>query len=416
MNIEQRAKAPRMAADPAEAPFGIDEIFYSRTDGRGVIRAGNSVFQRVSGHAWDVLIGAPHRIIRHPDTPKAVFWLMWQALKAGQPIGAYVKNLAADGRHYWVFAVVLPMSEGYLSVRIKPTSAIFSTIKTEYESLAAREKAETMAPEASAALLAARLSALGFANYRAFMARALGAEIAARDAALGRAPDPQAAALAEIGVLLTRALDEQRQLAATFESLQSVPTNMRIVASRLEPAGGPISAISDNYKIASREILTRLRAFAVGRGNLGEKMAEAVGGGLFLLGAARIQSEAALRFQAEGQRDAPIDRADETARLKALEADCAANTRSGLGEAVAAAASLARASRDIRRLMLGLDSIRVMGRVENGRLRGNAGGLSSTLDQLDRYHADIKARLEAVASCAERIGQTAQLQGARTAA
>ena len=405
-----------MAADPAEAPFGIDEIFYSRTDGRGVIRAGNSVFQRVSGHAWNGLIGAPHRIIRHPDTPKAVFWLMWQALKAGQPIGAYVKNLAADGRHYWVFAVVLPLSDGYLSVRIKPTSAIFVTIKTEYEALAAREKAEQLTPEASVALLAARLPALGFADYPAFMARALGAEIAARDAAMGRAPDPQAAALAEIGAVLARALDEQRQLAATFESLQSVPTNMRIVASRLEPAGGPISAISDNYKIASREILTRLRAFAVGRGNLGEKMAEAVGGALFLLGAARIQSEAALQFRAEGQGDAPTDRADETARLKALQAYCAANTRSGLGEAVAAAASLARASHDIRRLMLGLDSIRVMGRVENGRLRGNAGGLSSTLDQLDRYHADIKARLEAVASCAERIGQTAQLQGTRTAA
>ena len=61
-------------ADPRpnhrEVPFSIDEMFYSRTDGRGVIIAGNQVFQRVSCHSWSSLIGAPHRIIRHPVHPK----------------------------------------------------------------------------------------------------------------------------------------------------------------------------------------------------------------------------------------------------------------------------------------------------------------------------------------------------------
>ncbi|PKP68944.1 MAG: histidine kinase [Alphaproteobacteria bacterium HGW-Alphaproteobacteria-4] len=414
MNL--RTVAPRLAVDPTEAPFGVEEVFYSRTDGRGVIRAGNAVFQRVCGHDWSGLIGAPHRIIRHPDTPRAVFWMLWQALKAGQPIGAYVKNLAHDGRHYWVFAVVLPMPDGYLSVRIKPTSAVFATIKPEYEALAAREKAEALTPEAGAAALSARLPALGFADYSAFMARALGAEMAARDTALGHAADPQAVAMAGIGDLLAKAMAEQKALSATFESLQSIPTNMRIVASRLEPAGGPISAISDNYKIASREILVRLRAFAGQRGNLGDSMAETVGQGLFLLGCARVQAECVRQFQNELPGDAPIDRTAEMAYLRTLESECAARARAGLTEAAAAAAGLARASHEIRRLMLGLDSIRVMGRVENGRLRGNSGGLAATLDQLDRYHADIKVRLEAIADCAEQIEHVAQTQGARAAA
>lgn len=416
MVMEPHTGAPKLAVDPAEAPFGVDEIFYSRTDGRGVIQAGNSVFKRVSGYDWAGLVGAPHRIIRHTDTPRAVFWLLWRALKTGQPIGAYVKNLARDGRHYWVFAVVLPISDGYLSVRIKPTSALFAAIKPEYEALAAREKAEVLTPEASAALLVERLAALGFADYPAFMAHALVAEIAARDAAMGRAPNQQAKALADIGGLLAKTISEQKALATTFESLQSIPTNMRIVASRLEPAGGPISAISDNYKIASREILARLRVFASQRGNLGAAMAETVGQGLFLLGCVRVQSEAVQQFRAEPPNDAPTDRAAEMAHLRALEVDCAARARDGLAEAAAAAAGLVRASREIRRLMLGLDSIRVMGRVESGRLRGNAGGLSATLDQLDRYHADIKARLDAIASHAEQIEQTAQAQGTRAAA
>ncbi|MBW6505159.1 MAG: PAS domain-containing protein [Rhodobacteraceae bacterium] len=408
--------APRLAFDPTEAPFGVEEIFYSRTDRRGVVQAGNAVFQRVCGHEWARLIGAPHRIIRHPDTPRAVFWVLWQALKANRPIGAYVKNLAQDGRHYWVFSVVLPLADGYLSVRIKPTSALFAAIKPEYEALAAREKAEALTPEASAAALSARLPELGFADYPAFMARALGDEIAARDAALGRAGDPQALALAGIGGLLEQAMAEQKELSATFESLQSIPTNMRIVASRLEPAGGPISAISDNYKIASHEILLRLRALAGQRGNLGDTMAETVGQGLFLLGCARVQAECVRQFQNEPQGAAPTDHAAEMAHLRALELECAAQARTGLAEAATAAAGLAHASRGIRRLMLGLDSIRVMGRVENGRLRGNAGGLAATLDQLDRYHADIKSRLEAIAGCSEQIEQMAQTRGAKAAA
>lgn len=394
----------------------MDEIFYSRTDGRAVIRAGNAVFRRVSGYDWAGLVGAPHRIIRHADTPRAVFWLLWRALKAGQPVGAYVKNLARDGRHYWVFAVVLPLPEGYLSVRIKPTSAVFAAIKPEYEALAAREKADALTPEVSAALLVERLAALGFAGYPAFMAHALASEIAARDAAMGRAPNRQAMALTAMGGMLAKSIAEQKALAATFESLQSIPTNMRIVASRLEPAGGPISAISDNYKIASREILARLRVFASQRGNLGAAMAETVGQGLFLLGCARVQSEAAQQFRAEPPDNAPTDRAAEMAHLRALETACAVHARDGLAEAAVAAAGLVRASREIRRLMLGLDSIRVMGRVESGRLRGNASGLSATLDQLDRYHADIKARLEAIAGYAEQIERTAQAEGATAAA
>ncbi|KDB05361.1 hypothetical protein U879_02085 [Defluviimonas sp. 20V17] len=80
-----------------EAPFAIHEIFYSRTDPRGVIQSGNDVFQRVADYPWDRLIGAPHKVIRHPDMPRAVFWLLWQTIQQGRPIGAYVKNRHPTG-------------------------------------------------------------------------------------------------------------------------------------------------------------------------------------------------------------------------------------------------------------------------------------------------------------------------------
>ena len=51
-----------------------------------------------------------------------VFRLLWDTLGAGRPIAAYVKNRAKDGSYYWVVATAVPSGDGYLSIRLKPTS------------------------------------------------------------------------------------------------------------------------------------------------------------------------------------------------------------------------------------------------------------------------------------------------------
>ncbi|MBU4567581.1 MAG: PAS domain-containing protein, partial [Alphaproteobacteria bacterium] len=156
-----------MQYDPApaseESPFGFDELFFSRTDEAGIIRAGNAVFQRVSRYSWDELLNKPHKIIRHPDVPRAVFRLLWNTIKAGSPIGAYVKNRSKDGRHYWVFAIVTPIEGGYLSVRLRPSSDFFQIIQKVYPALAADERRENLDPDASLALLSGQIQGLGFA-------------------------------------------------------------------------------------------------------------------------------------------------------------------------------------------------------------------------------------------------------------
>jgi len=105
--------------------------------------------------------------------PRAVFWLLWETIKAGNPVGAFVKNLAADGRYYWVYAVVTPIDGGYLSVRLKPTSPLLAVVEKEYKALRTRELAENLEPAESAALLLDRLKEMGFRNYDQFMAHAL---------------------------------------------------------------------------------------------------------------------------------------------------------------------------------------------------------------------------------------------------
>ncbi|HPE46849.1 MAG TPA: PAS domain-containing protein [Hyphomonas sp.] len=106
-------KSSRNSVDPNESRFEFNELFFSRTDESGIIKFGNSVFQRVSVYEWDELLNKPHKIIRNPDTPRAVFRLLWDSIKSGSPIGAYVKNRAKDGRYYWVFAIVTPVEGGY---------------------------------------------------------------------------------------------------------------------------------------------------------------------------------------------------------------------------------------------------------------------------------------------------------------
>ena len=43
-----------------ERPFADDELFFSTTDAKGVIRSGNDVFVRVSGYEREQLVGRGH--------------------------------------------------------------------------------------------------------------------------------------------------------------------------------------------------------------------------------------------------------------------------------------------------------------------------------------------------------------------
>jgi len=89
---------------PIDEEIKLDPKKYivSKTDDRGVIEYGNDYFVEISGYAESELIGQPHNIIRHPDMPKVIFKLMWDRISAGESIFAIVKNLAKDGRYYWV--------------------------------------------------------------------------------------------------------------------------------------------------------------------------------------------------------------------------------------------------------------------------------------------------------------------------
>lgn len=85
-----------------EIKLNTKRYIISKTDIKGKIEYSNDYFIEVSGYSMEELLGQAHSIVRHPDMPKVIFKMMWERISQGKNIVAIVKNLAKDGRFYWV--------------------------------------------------------------------------------------------------------------------------------------------------------------------------------------------------------------------------------------------------------------------------------------------------------------------------
>jgi len=82
----------------------IDEqLSYSTTTNeKGIIVSISKDFEKISGYQKHELIGKDHNIVRHPDMPKIIFKLMWNALENRQEFIGFIFNHAKDGGYYWL--------------------------------------------------------------------------------------------------------------------------------------------------------------------------------------------------------------------------------------------------------------------------------------------------------------------------
>jgi PAS domain S-box-containing protein len=242
--------------------FAANETFFSTTDERGVITAGNGVFSRTSGYALDELVGQPHNIIRHSEMPRVVFRQLWETIRAGRSFMGYVKNQARNGSHYWVFAVIVPIPQGFLSVRIKPTSPILSQIEAIYQRLAAKEaeaisagRSEGQAADASREQLERELKELGFTGYEAFSHHALNREITCRDAEISHrrlrlfpvqlAPAGKDEAQPLLAALYAQTLLAYADINVLFASLDSFVAVSRGIRERKDS----VQAIAEDFRL-----------------------------------------------------------------------------------------------------------------------------------------------------------------------
>ncbi len=109
----------------------------SRTDEKGIIRFVNDYFMDIAGYKEKELLGFAHNVIRHPDMPKVIFKLLWDELGKGNDMRAIIKNLAKDGRYYWVITNFHTLRDetGNITGYYARRKAVPQTVKDEISKL-----------------------------------------------------------------------------------------------------------------------------------------------------------------------------------------------------------------------------------------------------------------------------------------
>jgi len=160
--------------EPTETEREVSSIdlIVSKADEKGNITYVNPIFMKISGYTQGELYDKPHAILRHPDMPKVIFKYLWDNLKMGNDVVAYVENLCKNGSYYWVLATVKTAKNpdgsfrNYMSTRKCVTPAAKETISALYVTLLEAEKEGGV--EASEALLQTFMDEHGITDANSF--------------------------------------------------------------------------------------------------------------------------------------------------------------------------------------------------------------------------------------------------------
>lgn len=383
-----------------ESHFGYDELFFSKTDHKGIILEGNSIFQRVSEFEWSDLLNRPHNVIRHPDMPRGVFHLLWSHLKAARPLGAFVKNRSRTGKHYWVFALALPVQNGYISVRLKPGGPLLDTVANEYRKLREIELRDKISPEASEAALLKVLEGLGFKTYSAFMAYALSNQIENRYQQLNKEVPKAVRAMKEMSEASTKVLDNTKRILTAYNESRFIPLNLEVQAAHLEQDGGQLSVIAAQYQKMMSEITDTIGRFNA----MSTKVTERIESAQFLIGANELMSDAVQYLAAEeSAKDLTgiTDIADLSDRYTKNAFESAREIGVIVDEFISICAGL-------QTLATGLEMVRLTGKVEAARLP-KADDIGSFLASLKSFQVSLTEGLAQILASNRRMGEGAKI-------
>lgn len=88
----------------------VDEnVLVSVTDKNGVIIDASSAFCDFVEYSREELIGATHRILKHPDTPNSFYEQMWKEIISGKVFKTEIRNRKKSGKEYWAKLTITPV-------------------------------------------------------------------------------------------------------------------------------------------------------------------------------------------------------------------------------------------------------------------------------------------------------------------
>ena len=399
-----------------ESKFDLHEFFFSTTNTKGVIRYGNDVFIRVSNYPKETIIGAPHSIVRHPDMPRSVFKLFWDKLKSGHAIGAYVKNLSADGSYYWVFAFAFPIEDGYLSIRFKPSSPLFQTVQTLYKEVREFE-AKNDDINKSENLLMEKIQGHGFKSYEDFMVKAVVAELNAREEKLSAMNvekisenSVQGAVIAEttrttlssLKNMFDRAQSFQQSnniigetvesLAKGFRNLGFVSLNMTVAAAKFGDKAASLGVVSQEFTNISSDIEAQLRVL----GDFTVKLSDIIQQSTFRISALNSQMLMVDFFVKEAlsnshsSSDSFAEMNENKKDFSHLFSEYAKNLATEVHSLESSLFGVLRTLQEVGRLVTGLEVIRQTGAIESARDEEVRNTFKYYLEELNNFIAILR--------------------------
>lgn len=266
---------------PIDTPRAFEpwELFFSITDLKGVISCCNDIFVRVGAYPSEELIQKPHNVIRHPDMPRCFFKVMWDYLLSGKIVSGYVKNMAKTGEYYWVYALVVPLKDEILSIRIRPEGETFEIVKGLYQKLVDHEESfenDWRAGMASAEeMLLSELKKLGYASYDDFMLDTLAKEYAQHRAATieyqkKNVPEHRWALQSDRIDRFFGELEKLNELRSSLarnetvfleldQTLGSISINSGVRAARLGDSGAALAVVSNEIAGVSKDVSAEVK-------------------------------------------------------------------------------------------------------------------------------------------------------------
>ena len=389
-----------------ESPFNFNELFFSRTNSKGIIESGNLIFQKVSKYEWDEILQKPHNVIRHPAMPRGVFHLLWETILAGKPIGAYVVNQAKDRSHYWVFALVSPIESGFLSIRLKPSSPIFEVVKEKYSELLSIEKTKKISPTESQALLLKVIENLNFRDYQHFMSEALTQELEFRQKAMGHPPIKIVAQLREVLHLGSRLQKKCEDIFLAYKKSSMVPLNLEVQAARIGEEAAPIAVISSQYDSLAKQIRKEFKKFL----DASELVQKKVGECQFNVCATFLQREMFAFFKNENQ-PTPIQKEVEMEYLENLSETGIVRAKNSLNDLEIEFGEFKSVYEEVRKLSTALEIVSISGKIEAAKIKQSSNELLGLLNDLGNFKKALKDSLKEIdAIGGDLLGQTQEMR------
>ncbi len=418
----------------AQSPFRYDELFFSVTDSKSHITFANDVFVRVSKYTDNEIIGQLHKLIRHPDMPRAVFKIFWDRLKANKPVAAYVKNLAKDGSFYWVMALAFPCDGGYLSIRLKPGGPLFEKVKQCYsETLAVEKQQESQAGKRKAMDLSqdhllGLLQDEGFEDYEEFMWNALQIEMHHRQEKINQINNEDS----EAPTSLLKLEPALRELVKSLKELKNIHEGLVEHSDYILKLARSIAFLSMNAQVGSAKLDQDDIALSVIAENMGAQsmkgersllgmkknihgLSELIGALNFDIVSATLQVEMTIDFWDEIKNENYKRHPDGIMADKVFDLLYDAflprldTIAEGLGELPEYLTNLLGDIKNIERFLLALRLIHTSGKIEVARLNEKAGSFSNTFKELMEEINNAQSHLDELADLVNKHKSTGEM-------